>query len=281
MNRLVRVRPQQERGLVHLYLETDPSVPLGEYEPDYTFTRIWMGVAPPEGDTPGYGCVVGEVHTPTALWDESHYVLLDEAVALAPVDFTTDEQERFAITAEANRHPTQEDLRRALIALKDLYRPDMLWAAPDPHFVQFLRRSEGLSWYDERLKSIWARRFPCLPRRYYTRSEGKVIRQDYIPPVPHTVAVVGDGDTTPPEDREYGILEIQGVVAQRRLTVQRYERALSDDDDRLVPLPSIFREHRERWPAIYRALSWVIQAMRYHPQHAIPTNTLVGETDYI
>ena len=252
MNRRARLRPQQS-GIIYYYNDPEPGVSLSAYDPDYTFTRLCMGIAPPEGDTPGYCCIVGEKLGLDNAWDESSFVLVDEAIGLQPAFFSKEEQEKFGITAAAARYPTQEGLREAAIALKDLYGPQLCWCVPEPHFINYLRRGMGLTWYDYERWHLWEHRFPFI--------KGPTGRKR-LPQHPHTVGIVG-GDDVLPENREYGLLELNSLSAEERFEIARYNHY--DAEGKATLVPSLFLERRNQWPAICRALSWVITNMRQSP----------------
>lgn len=253
MNRRARLRPQQS-GIIYYYNDPEPGVPLSAYDPDYTFTRLCMGIAPPEESTPGYCCIVGEKLEPDSAWDKSSFVLVDEATCLQPAFFFKEEQEKFGITAAAARYPTQEGLRAAAIALKDLYGPQLCWCVPVPHFINYLRRGMGLTWYDYERWHMWGHWFPFI--------KGPTGRKS-LPKHPATVGIVGDGDDVLPENREYGLLELNSLFAEERFEIARYNHYDAEDGPTLVP--SLFLERRDQWPAIYRALSWVTTNMRQTP----------------
>ena len=243
MNRRVRLRPQRS-GLIYYYKDTKPEESLRWYAPDYTFTRIWMGIAPGGVNTPGYCCIVGEKFDPDALWQ--NFVLLDEAASLQPTIFTPQERAQFNITVAAARSPTLEGLRRVAVCLKDLYEPSLCWCVPVPPFVQFLRQGEGLSRYDESSWHLWKERWPFI----------KVSN-------PHTVPIVGDDEGMPCEAGEIGIGAIDSLFAKDRMEIVSYY--IYDDDGNPTVAPSLFMERRAQWPAIYRALSWVIVNMLENP----------------
>ena len=189
-------------------------------------------------------------------------MLVDEASYLEPADFTDlteEEQAQFGITAEAAKYPTQEDLRDAAIALKDLYHPELCWCVPAPAFIAYLRRGEGLSRYDYANWHLWESRFPLIGQIHYVRGE----RRWRVPENPYTVGIVGDGLDTPDEDRKYGIVEVKSLLAKKRLEIVRYNRY--DEAGNATPVLSLFSERRDQWPSIYRAVSWVIFSMRRYP----------------
>ena len=269
MNRRARLRTRTlpSGKLFHYYRDTDPKVDLDGYDPDYVFKRLWMGIAPPEGDTPGYCCIVGEGYDPDARLDKPSFVLVDEASYLEPADFTDftgEEQKQFGITAEAAKYPTQEDLRDAAIALKDLYHPELCWCVPAPAFMAYLRRGEGLSWYDEVNYHLWPQRFPLLRQTYYSGPPHRRERHVRTRRDPHTVGIVGDGPDTPDEDREYGIVEVKSLLAKKRLEIVRYFR-YDEAGNVIEEVPCLFSERRDQWPSIYRAVSWVIFSMSRYP----------------
>ena len=260
MNRRARLRSRDSGQIFHLYLDTDPQRHLDAYEPDYTFTRLWMGIAPGETVeqkfTPGYCCIIGEKHTPGAQWDKGSFVLVDEAVALDPADFTdfTPQQlAQFDITTEGVKNPIQEDLRDAAIALKDLYKPELCWCVPDFHFMDYLRRGEGLSWYDYKNWHLWEHKFPLIKDR-----------RNRVPQDPYTVGIVGNAPQIPPEDRAYGIAEVYSLLVKKRLEICRHNRY--DEVGHATEAPSLFRDRREQWPSIHRAVSWVLFNMRHNPR---------------
>lgn len=129
------------------------------------FTRLWMGLCGPHGTEPGYACIVGEEYDGDPRQKARRKVLLDEAQALRPEDFTPAQRETYAALLYAERHeadgstrriikadnPTLDDLRQAAIALKDLYwyggegdRLQVYVPPTDTRFGQYMLATEGL-----------------------------------------------------------------------------------------------------------------------------------------
>lgn len=137
--------------------------------PPLLCTRIYMGIVGPEGDEPGYACVVGEIYDGDTRQKARKKIVLDEAQALRPDDIDPRQHDRYADLIWSEKrladgtvqripkadHPTLEDLRQACCALKDLYwyefhKADggrlLAYAPPGSEpFVQYMRATEGLS----------------------------------------------------------------------------------------------------------------------------------------
>ena len=145
-------------------------------------TRIAVGIVPPAGDGSehGYAAVIGEIYDPDERQKQRTKILLDEGRCLCPEDirvagaplsredvkhphwglvyangFDRDGNPLVIRRADA---PTADDLRQAVVALKDLYHPDpgkvqkplVAWMPPgnaDVPFVQWMRATEGLMRY--------------------------------------------------------------------------------------------------------------------------------------
>ena len=128
-------------------------------------TRLIQVIVPPDDTSPGYACVLGEVFDGDTRQKSRQKILLDEAVALDPDDFSEKEKESFwdrlyyrALVEEEGKwvervepyrdHPTLEDLRLAAVALKDLWKPRRAFTPPgEEEFYHYIRRTEGLMTY--------------------------------------------------------------------------------------------------------------------------------------
>lgn len=155
MNRTVRVRRRKKPPLQALYSGVMPGADLNKIHPNYLFTRVWMGVVPPEDIDdqfcPGYACVVGELFDGDPTQKDRKRIVLDEGICLRAEDFTPRERLRFGIRDDAEDHPTLFTLRDAAVGLKDLYWPDMVYCPPgNSRFFRFLRSTDGLIAYDPR-----------------------------------------------------------------------------------------------------------------------------------
>ena len=274
MNRNVRIRRNRDKGIWGVFKHTDPSIPINRYRPDYRCSRVWMGLAPPEegkpgkDGTPGYCCIVGELLNKNLLYEQGSYVLLDEASSLDPADFTEQEQLQYQITSLGHVQPTLEDLRRGAIALKDLYEPELCWCVPDSHFLDYMRRTEGLTWYETNYRSSWRFRFPCLRKGYDDMSSGPV------------VGLVGEAEEVRPENRDYGLQLVNTLFARNRIAVEGYlpdESVESGQKEHMT----LFQNQREIWPSINRALSWVIANMQERPVAQTVSSPQRRERGYI
>ena len=138
-----------------------------EDEPEKLLTRIYMGIAPPVGRTPGYCCVVGEEYDGDPMQRDRQKIILDDAYALNPEDFPDEICQRCEVTALEYEHPTIYSLQRAAIALKDVYQPEVMIAPPgEPIFLKTLISAEGLCYYDEEQEHHYQDWFPCLRLQY-------------------------------------------------------------------------------------------------------------------
>lgn len=138
------------------------------------FTRLWMAVMPPLEDEPAYACVVGEVYDQDHRQKSRQKIILDEAQCLTPGDLERAgldpmRWEEILYIPEADGRPrrpksdlvTMEDIRPAMIALKDLYGEDdpsrkpgnnplFLVVPPGPAqapFVRWVQITQGLTYY--------------------------------------------------------------------------------------------------------------------------------------
>ena len=151
-----------------------------------SLTRIEVGIVPPTGDSleHGYAAVVGEIYDSDERQKQRTKIVLDEGRCLMPEEIPvaggTGGIEREDVkhphwglvyangfdragNVEVIRRgdmPTADDLRQAVVALKDLYHPDhgkaqrplMGWMPPgnaDLPFVQWMRATEGLMRYPD------------------------------------------------------------------------------------------------------------------------------------
>jgi hypothetical protein len=167
MNTRVRVVRKKDPPVVRVYLDRDSD----SYR---EFTRLWMSVMPPLEDEPAYACVVGEVYDNDHRQKTRQKVILDEAQCLCPGDLERAQMdplkwEDLLYIPEAEDRPrrprsdlvTMEDIRPALIALKDLYGEDdparkpgnnplYLVVPPGPvnsPFARWIQITQGLTFY--------------------------------------------------------------------------------------------------------------------------------------
>ena len=148
------------------------------------FTRIYMGIVGPTHE-PGYGVIVGEEWDGDPRQKTRPKVILDEVTALRPADLLDRYPDlepwhdllyvksRGADGEETLRDrsdiPTLDDLRPALVALKDIWHPPGIYIKEHPddeeewerlplpavtspgdeNFVQYLRATDGLEIYDK------------------------------------------------------------------------------------------------------------------------------------
>ena len=234
MNTRVRVRKRADVPLTEVWfrltdkqwaLRDTPHMP----DPDVVCTRILMGLAPPEETSPGYACIIAEVYDGDPMQRERHKILLDEGHALNPDDFSEANRETYQITKEEYRLPTLYSLQRVAVALKDLYEPDYALGPKDVFFLQRMRTTDGLSYYDPHQEAHWSTWFPLMR--------------------PHRpeVTIVGDEERRPEEDREYG----------RRLSIALFRR----DMFRITPNCTLYQTVREDRKPIMRAVGLVLCEM--------------------
>lgn len=167
MNTRVRVVRRKNPPVVRVYLDRDS-------ESYREFTRLWMSVMPPLEDEPAYACVVGEVYDQDHRQKSRQKIILDEAQCLRPEDLERAgldpmQWEELLYVPEVEGRPrrpksdlvTMEDIRPALIALKDLYGEDdpsrkpgnnplFLVVPPGPAnspFVRWIQITQGLTFY--------------------------------------------------------------------------------------------------------------------------------------
>lgn len=223
MNRMIQVRRRVDVPLIDVYEGVPEGADLNQYRATYLCTRIWMGVVPPEGIEPGYACVIGERYDPNLEQRQLKMLLMDEAIALDPADFSPGEKRRYQIPEDNRDRPTKRRLAQAVVALKDLYWPQMVivppgigstadLSQPGASFTHFLRMTDGLVLYDESLGYDTPRRwFP-----FYSSSRRTV---DGIREVVH-------------EDREYNLSLIDSMYEAKTLQVNRKHCKMYLDEKR-------------------------------------------------
>jgi len=164
MNRRIQIRrdPSDYSKPAALYEGVGRRANLDNYTPDHYLSRVWMGVVPPENGEPGYVAVLGEIFDPTQRMHERKVRVIDEGVALDPVDFTDAECKYYDIDPGSCMNPTKTRLMRAVVGLKDLYWPQRCILPPEsprgstgyrgdraaPPFTEFVRRADGLMYYN-------------------------------------------------------------------------------------------------------------------------------------
>ncbi|MFA6135615.1 MAG: hypothetical protein WC869_16520 [Phycisphaerae bacterium] len=212
MNRMIQVRRRADVPLINVYEGVNEGADLNKYKPTYLCTRIWMGVVPPDGPEPGYACVLGEMFDPNLEQRQLSILLMDEGIALDPADFSAGEKRRYRIPENNRDRPTKRRLAQAVVALKDIYWPQMVFvpttvgstvdlSQQGSSFTQFLRMTDGLIMYDSSLGYDTSRRwFP-----FYSSSRRTV---DGIREVPH-------------EDRDYNLSLIDSLYEAKTFKVNR------------------------------------------------------------
>jgi len=162
MIRTVKVKTNEYPPIRHIFIDPDPGRPLEEQIPDFKATRIFMGIVPPEGRSPGYACVIAELYDNDPAQHTRERVMLDEGIALDPDDFSPEERLQFGVHPKSIEHPTIESLRRAIVALKDLWLPDLVIIPPpdDGTFARIVKTTEGLTSYDRRMEAHFQYWFP-------------------------------------------------------------------------------------------------------------------------
>ncbi len=198
MNRHAIIAKDQHLPVVNIWWgppklpegEVWPEGKLPDIPPDLRATRIWMAAAPADETGPDYACVIAEVYDNDPIQRDRRKIMLDEAIGLDPEGFTVEELERFQIRPHVppkkddpnaklcgcpHCAPTLGEFRRGVVALKDLYRPDLLLVPGTGFDAQaetiqremvsnrFFRQvvmTEGLQRYDERFEAQYERWFP-------------------------------------------------------------------------------------------------------------------------
>ncbi len=204
MNINVKVEKWREPALVEI----------DEGEGPILYTRVWMGMVPPKGLEPGYACVVGEVYDDDPRQKPRPKILLDEAQALNPDDWSKDVVESYhdsfftdiegdngIISASKSSNPTMHDLRIAAVALKDIYKIEMGITLPHhPPFTAFLRATEGLCLYDDGIDpEQYKQWFPT-----FRSIDDRMAIMDEVP--------MGD-------DEEYGRQLVETLLARNELSI--------------------------------------------------------------
>ncbi len=181
MNTKAVVRARKDPALIEYYIDGNT-----EREPDELFTRIWMGIVPPD-DEAGYACVIGELFDSTFEQKTRPKMLIDEGIALRPSDFDADglkEWSRLVYnsfdgeeTTERWERPTLDDLRHVCVGLKDIYsasvrEPILAFVPPDvnPHFFHYILQTWGFNYDGSRDDEEWAKWYPFFRSQAYRLS---------------------------------------------------------------------------------------------------------------
>ncbi len=179
------------------------------------FTRIWMGIVGPQEREPGYAVVVGEVYDGDVRQKARRKIVLDEGQALDPQDFDEETRKKHYDLLYCDLEgedgqlqqvrkvdlPTLDDLRAAMVTLKDLYHVNLGYTPPNSAvFYQHMRSTEGLTHYspdyDDGQLAHW---YPC-----FRHSDATATLSDNPP--------FGD-------DEEYGRQLIESLLARDELHV--------------------------------------------------------------
>lgn len=160
--------------------------------PDIQATRIWMAAAPADDTGPDYACVVAELYDGDPMQRDRKRLMLDESVGLDPADWTAEERElhhiRPHVEAANGRQcgcavcsPTLGEFRRGLVALKDLYEPEIIMVPGQGldsesyqrefavnKFFRTVVMTDGLQQYDSRYRDEYERWCPCKRGDGYT-----------------------------------------------------------------------------------------------------------------
>jgi len=149
-----------------------------------------MGIVPPKETKPGYVAVLGEIYEANFAQKHRPVRILDEAVALDPSDFTPKECKRFNIPPDNKIRPTKRRLAQAVVALKDIYPVEQVMVPPGGRanadgtrlavpFTEFVRRIDGLMYYDPGLGEYYFREwFPFFKTVHKTASVREVEHED-------------------------------------------------------------------------------------------------------
>lgn len=179
MIRTVKVWPQRAPNppVKWVYFDPDPKLRIEDQAPDLKLTRILMAAVPPIERAPAYCTVIGEVYDGDPRQKSRLRIVLDEAVALDPADFNEEEQLKFEVHPKSMDYPTIDSLRRAVVALKDLWLPDLFILPPpeDQSFNRIIRATEGLAGYDRRQDAMFPYWFPFYRRDQPVYREGVVV----------------------------------------------------------------------------------------------------------
>jgi len=172
VKRDVVVRRRQEGPPTVRVWEAPPPDANLDIEPhDWEFTRIWMAAVNGEGNYPPYAVVVGELYDGDPRQKDRQRVILDEGVALDARDFSPEEQIKYQIREKDVEYPSLFTLGRVLVALKDIWWPELLWVPPDTKqgFTRSIRNIDGLQDYDQHylghhVETWW----PCFKTEHRT-----------------------------------------------------------------------------------------------------------------
>ena len=239
MNPTVTVRRRQEPPLTAIWHKATKETDLEKVPPDLLMTRIWIGVAPPEGKFPGYACVVGEVFDNEPAQSIRKRIVLDDAMCLVPDQFTAARRKQLQLPDTMPKVPTLHQLRQAVIGLKNLWWPNLIYVPPDNvAFFQYFRSTDGLFSYDER-----------YGEGQYRMWHPYHVNKSYL-----TDAVVRAGRIDPQteqyrEDQDFNVGLVNSLLGMDRLTV-------AED--------LLWWEHNNTRPSVNRALGMVLNEMEYH-----------------
>jgi len=248
MNRTVKVRQRVGMPIRDIFFDPDPDMDLEDQIADLRVTRIFLGVVPPKGRSPGYACVVGEVFDNDPAQHTRERVMLDEGIALDPADFTDAECLKFGVHTKSIDHPTMESLRRAVVMLKDLWLPDIIIVPPpgDDTFGQLIRITEGLTHYDRRMEAHFQYWFP------HYRVDQPDGKGGHTEPLAGVVA-------PEEEDEELNAQIVKNLFSLDLLTIQDYPEDERDDPTRPC---RHYHQRREQWDTIHRAMGLVLHHMQ-------------------
>ena len=220
MNRRIQVRRRKDTPVTAVYEGVTRREKLEAYEPAFYLSRIWMGVCPPENGEPGYTAVLGQIYDGVQDRREPLVRLLDEGMALDPADFSPAELKRYKIPYDNVRRPTKSRLGQAVIALKDIYWPQLCLLPPGSKgkgsdqqgapFTAFIRKLNGLMAYD--------------------MSQGQRFFRQWWPFYSTTRRVVDGVVEVEEEDRDYNkalidaLYESQALIINEHCTIYLDER---------------------------------------------------------
>lgn len=179
MNTKAVVRPRKDPALIEYYVDG-----VTDRVPDELFTRIWMGIVPPDVEA-GYACVVGELFDNSFEQRTRPKMVIDEGIALKPSDFDSDGLSQWSHLVypakptpdfrERVERPTLDDLRQVSVALKDIYsasvREPILCFIPsgegNRHFFQYMLQTWGFNYVGKRDDEEWKKWYPFFRSQNY------------------------------------------------------------------------------------------------------------------
>lgn len=239
MNHTARQYRHKNPPIIDIHFAPEIGVPLIDQKPDLRCTRILQLAAPADDQSPAYSCIMVELYDGDPSQRDRPKIVIDESIGLDPAEFTEEERDRYGIHTNEVKHPTLSGFRRGAVALKDLYRPQLMLcpgkvSSPEgPNyekeyiankFYRHLVTTDGLmQYYTSATQGDYYNWFPFIDRR----------------------AVEGDwptvGVTCVEEDAEFDRRIVDNLMARDKLQIAQICKG--------------WHENRTQWTAVKRAIT--------------------------